>query len=436
MDKFTEFILEHEGDEVESLVLQRGRWPDIDVVKAADTIAGRRKMRMKAPSWYDCTEVVYPSRLCVEQCSSEAASEIKAEIIASLWCEGELFSRSKIADLTGGLGVDSWMFSKMAERVLYVERDSKLAEAAKHNFSALGCKNIEVMNAEVSPEGFSNDGWAALKKFAPDIIYLDPARRGEGGEKVFKLEDCRPNILELRDKLLEIAGHVMVKLSPMADIDEVVRQLGPSCLRVDVISVDGECKEVLVTMERGYIGECELVADCGKIDSFSFYRSEEAAAVPRYLSDGSIPNLVGKILLEPDKAAMKAGPFKLLSATYDLTKLDVSTHYYIYGGSDVSEVCDGETKEGGGIWDDEVDRSEKIGGLFRRFRILRVEPLNKKSIRTIGHDYPNAEVTARNIPLSTDELRKRLGVSPSDTIHIFGLRSGGENLLYITEKLQ
>ncbi|MCD8206531.1 MAG: class I SAM-dependent methyltransferase [Bacteroidales bacterium] len=567
MDKFTEFVLEHEGEEVEALVLQKGRWPDIDVAKAADTIEGRRRMRGKAPSWWECVEVVYPSRLCVEQCSSEAVCEIKAEIISAMLSGREADGKGsndsvrktvdnekkiglgdgrdlkmkglRLADLTGGLGVDSWMFSKMAERVLYVERDSVLTEAARHNFTVLGCENIEVVNAEVSPEGFVEvsgeaggsmgfsdsvngdggkaDGWTTLKKFAPDIIYLDPSRRSEGGEKVFKLEDCRPNILELRDKLLEMAELVVVKLSPMADIDEVVRQLGPCCLRADVLSVDGECKEVLVTMERDYQREGMIWANCGKRGSFAFFRSDETAAVPHYLSltksenpsETSTPtqnskistqtdihhptqkskphtakptdfsSLVGKILLEPDKAVMKAGPFKLLSATFGLTKLDVSTHYYIdgtntsesndiYGDSaseeygetcegDVSEgdgVISGETKkEGDGFWDNGNDRAEKIGELFRRFRILRVEPLNKKTLRAVGQDYPNAEVTARNIPLSSDELRKRLAVGSSkrdnhpskntnepldrhsDTIHIFGLRSGGENLLFVTEKI-
>ncbi len=526
MDKFTEFVLEHEGEEGEALVLQKGRWPDIDVALAADTIAGRRKMRVKVPSWWECAELIYPSRLCVEQCSSEAVCEIKARImdaVLSGWLtdgkggveiatktdgsEKETGSKEgrdlkmkglKIADLTGGLGVDSWMFSKMAERVLYVERDSKLAVAAKHNFSVLGCENIEVVNAEVSSEGFVCDAsedsldiadfvngekkdayradrWTALKNFAPDIIYLDPSRRGGGGEKVFKLEDCRPNILELRDKLLELAPHVVVKLSPMADINEVVRQLGATCLRADVLSVDGECKEVLVTMERGFEGECMIVADCGKSASFAFRRSEEISAVPRYLTSEDYASLIGKILLEPDKAVMKAAPFKLLSERFGLVKLDVSTHYYIdgrdgaYGDdgickSNTSEREDdtsGNPKTNDDVFEDnEIDRAEKIGGLFRQFRILRVEPMNKKAIRTIGQDYPNAEVTARNIPLTTDELRKRLAVSiskrgkhttknnndrcdqpapegfdPSNPIHIFALRAVSQNLLFITEKL-
>ncbi|MCD8312939.1 MAG: class I SAM-dependent methyltransferase [Bacteroidales bacterium] len=449
MDRFTAFVIEHEGDDPAELVLRKGRWPDVDVELAAATVAGRRKMRAKAPSWYAVPSLVYPSRLCVEQCSSEAACGIKAEIVGNAGAGRGL----RIADLTGGLGLDSWAFSMFCSQVLYVEMDTVLEEAARHNFAALGRTNVEVMNAEVMPEGLDGRGWDTLRRFAPDIIYLDPARRGGAGQKVFKLEDCRPDILQLKDILQDLAPTVMVKLSPMADIDAVLKQLGARCRRMDVISIDNECKELLVTMERSYNGGCQIVADCGRADSFAFSRSEESDAVP-ILYNGC-EDLTGRILLEPDKALLKAGPFKLLSARLVLTKLDVSTHYYIYGadsGQD-SLATDGPGSSPKNhsytniyktqdyiVSEDKPSQNTKLtdvyAALFRQFKILRVEPLNNRTLKAIGKEWPCAEVTARNIPLSSDELRRRLGVTPPDTVHIFGLRAAGTPLLLVTERLR
>ncbi len=451
MDRFTAFVMEHEGDDPAGIVLQRERWPDIDAALAADTVAGRRRMRSKAPSWHAVPELIYPSRLSVEQCSSEAACRIKTGILleSNAGKDAAPGRGLRVADLTGGLGMDSWAFSKICEKVLYVEMDSALAQAARHNFAALGCSNIEVLNAEVTPKGLrevstagegvtcehgggtvipetddmrDRDGWDSVRMFAPDIIYLDPARRGGAGQKVFKLQDCRPDILQLKDTLLDLAPTVMVKLSPMADIDIVLKQLGPCCRRLDIISIDNECKELVVMMEQSYNGDCQMVADCGGATSFTFSRSEESAAVP--LLFNGCEELTGRILLEPDKALMKAGPFKLLSSRLGLVKLDVSTHYYIQPDA------------------------YTYANLFRQFRILRVEPLNNRTLKAVGKDCPCAEVTARNIPLGSDELRRRLSSvrhpsartasgsdGPSSAVHIFGLRAAGTPLLLVTERL-
>ncbi len=463
MNSFSNFVIEHENDDLTGLVLQRDRWQGIDVALAADTIAGRRKMKTKAPSWYACAEVVYPSQLCVEQCSSEAACAIKCSVleeVCGLGCgteNGQHSSESvcglggaglRVADLTGGLGVDSWAFSKISSEVLYAEMNPALAAAARHNFAALGCDNITVLNAAVTPDGLaategSAASWDIIRDFAPDIIYLDPARRSATGSKVFKLEDCHPDILQLKDTLLTLAKTLIVKLSPMADIDMVLRQMGPRCKRLDVISVGGECKEILLTLDRNHDGECLICADCGQPNTFSFFRSEEEAAVPilaqapavataqktaATAEQGEIPGenpLSGQILLEPDKALMKAAPFKFLSSRFNLTKLAPSTHYYISARQCVE--------------------AELPAGLFKQFRILQTAPLDKKSMKSIAQQYPGAEVTARNIPLSTDDLRKRLtakpkalnnaATEPSAQIHIFGLRINTAAVLLVTERM-
>ncbi len=435
MDSFSSFVIENENADTDKLLLSKSQRSGIDMVLAVNTIVGRRRMKAKAPSWYACHEVIYPNRLCTEQCSSERTAEIKAEAIleccgfagaerggaeggATDGAEGAEGAgrRARLADLTGGLGVDSSVFARRAEALLYNEANGQLAEAARHNFAALGLDTIEVHN-----EMIVNGGEDFIAAFRPDIIYLDPARRTADGRKVFLLEDCQPDILRIKDALLAAARFVAVKLSPMADISMVIERLGRQCRRLEVISSENECKELVAILDREYDGECVIAANCGGRAKFEFTLAEEAAASHPELgsgSDGRFRNKFGMtqeeggmaltdpFLLEPDKALMKAAPFKLLGRRLGLVKADVSTHYYF-----------GMTQR---------------EGLFKVYRILQILPLDKRSIKAVAAEYPAAEVTARNIPMSSDELRKRLKVRASDQYHIFGLKISGENCLVVT----
>ncbi len=441
MDKFSEFVHVHGNDDVGELLLHKDKRQDIDLNLAASTIQGRRKMVAKAPSWYACTGIIYPTKLAVEQCSSEAAAALKTEIILQS-CKNGGFAgkigrkdaeKLKIADLTGGLGMDSWAFSRVCRQVLYVEMDEELAEAAKHNFKALGCGNITVVNANVNQDSLSRPGGIGeiVKTFVPDIIYLDPARRSESGKKVFRLEDCKPDILKIKDLLLNICGCLVIKLSPMADINALLGSLGKCCKRVDIISIGGECKEILVSMERDYDGDCLICVDCGRVGTFQFYREEENYAKSNLLVGNSLADILeGKILLEPDKALMKAGAFKLVSQRFGITKLDVSTHYYVLDSNTAfyeDTAIDNDTVPQCGI--------AALQALFKRFRILEVLPLNKNSMRAAAQGFPCTGVTVRNIPMSSEQLRKRLNVGEGEKIHIFGLKVSDKNCLIIAEKI-
>lgn len=429
-ERLKEFIETHIDDDTDRLLFQKSKWPDIDMGTAVSTILGHRKLKAKVPSWYRNPALIFPNSLCTEQCSSEFTAEAKVDSIRELVVEdrgvtesGGCLSGLKIADLTGGLGVDSHVFSRHFKEVLYNEMNPVLAEAAKHNFKALGCGNITVrsnMVCDGNAEGASADCNPAspaelLQDFGPDIIYLDPARRAADGKKVFRLEDCRPDILKLKDSLLQIARYIAVKLSPMADIGVVAEALGRQCRRIDVVSAANECKEIVAYVDREYDGECTVCAKCSGKGEFTFTRKEEeeACAVLPY------GDRTGwKYLLEPDRALMKAGAYKLICSRFGLEMLDRSTHYY------VSDAIDGSTD-----------------GLFRRFRIIRIFPLDKSGIKAACREFPQAEVTARNIPISSDELRKRLKVTASDRIHMFGLKvssaSGTDsgNLLMVTERV-
>ena len=426
----TDFIVEHENDDLAALVLQRDRWPDVDMALAAECIAARRKLRLKVPEWYADPALLCPVALSAEQCSSTATAAHKAAIAVgrsplkairegqrarpcpvkgprSGHCPSASQRTARIADLTGGIGVDCWQFSKVAAAVLYNEMNPVLLEAAKANLSRLGCKNVEYSNICISPETLPG----LLDSFKPDLVFIDPARRS-GGRKVFLPEDCSPDVLGLQDIILERGCRLMLKLSPMADISLLLRKL--HCVKeLHVVEADGECKELLLVQEPGFEGECMVFAEIagqagndgglagndgglagndGQHGAFCFRLSEEKAAAATFISE--IP-ASGQLLFEPGPALMKSGAFNLLSARFGLHKLGPSAHLYLSSTSSALE------------------------GLGKWFEIKEVAPLGKSTLRYFATRWPNAEVTARALPLSSDELRKKMGVKGGGTVHIF-----------------
>lgn len=418
MKHLAQFVSEHLTDDTSKLILNRSKWPDIDIDLAVNCIESRRKLRNKIPEWADNSELVFPVRLSAEQCSSSATGRFKAGLAERivLICRGNS-NGLRIADLTGGLGADTWFFSGIAHKVLYNEMQEILCRTAEYNFHILGADNITVSNIEVN----DTNAAALLGEFAPDIIYLDPARRGECGRKVFLLEDCRPDIIGLKDVLFSHCRNILVKLSPMADISMLHDRLGRNCREIYTVASDGECKELLVWMDREWDGEytvnaVELRKD-GLPGVFSFLPSEERNAVPGYASGliGCEKHDEELFLFEPGKALMKAGGFNIIGRRFGIEKIGRSTHYYIISGTSAAE---------------------ELKRLGKTYRITRCASLDKRSIRDIGSSCRRAEVTARNLPMDTETLRKKLGVSSGDDTHIFGLKSDNEgNLLLCTQRV-
>ena len=414
MDNLARFISDHMGDDTSRLLLSKEKWPDIDMQLAVSCIESRRKLKGKVNEWYDNPSLIFPARLSAEQCSSSATAQYKA------WLADRIMEGGKwtIADLTGGLGVDSWFFSQKAERVLYNEMQTVLCDASRHNFHILRADNIEVSNTAVGNSADETSPSALLGQFLPDIIYMDPARRGEGGRKVFLIEECTPDILTLKDELFTISRHILVKLSPMSDISMACGRLGPCCREAHIVAAGGECKELLIWMDREWDGEYSVHAielpaayPLSEPASFSFLPSEEQAQ-PFIQKDGDNTPMY---LFEPGKALMKAGAFNLISTRLGIAKLGRSTHYYVF---------------------DDPEKIQEIRGSGKIYQIIRCEPLNKRSLKEAGKAFPKAEVTARNIPMDTDTLRKKLGVTSGDDVHIFGLKSDSlGNLLLCTNRV-
>lgn len=471
MDSFEKFIVENGNADTVRLVMACKEWPvpeDAELAEldakslAVNTIEGRRRLRKKLPEWVECTGLVYPSSLCAEQCSSSDTARYKASIVQRIFNEyvGTVASMvgdpcrttgsatenkmvtepaevtigtrktGRIADLTGGLGVDSWAFSEVAEEVLYNEMNPALAAAARHNFKALGVTNIFIKNSEATSDSLKD----IFGDFRPDVIFLDPARRDSAGKKVFLLEDCSPDVLKILPELFGISRFVLLKLSPMADITMAVERLdrtyeeylekasgkgwnGQWVREVHVVASGGECKELLILLDgewnEGYSLTCR---EDGKTLTF---KPEEITKAKAGYPDSTF----ARIIFEPGKSLTKAGVFNAICERFGLVKLARFTHLYT-----ISEpLSDSESEQ----------RTAPLKDFGKVFYVKEILPLNKSSMKDVGKRYPHSEVSAKNIPMSSDELRTRLKVKSGDDAHIFGVRIetpyNEDNYLIVTE---
>lgn len=353
-----------------------------DILKGIEA-EGASRMEGKVPQWAAVPGITWPSRLAAEQCSSAETALRKAETASRI-----AGPRGRVADLTGGLGVDCWAFASASEEVLYNERDTALFNAAQHNFALLGLQNVVFRNRELRPGNAAE----ILGGFKPDLIFLDPARRDNVGKKVFLLEDCTPDITALKDELLDLCPHIMLKLSPMADISMVCDRLG--CVsEVHIVESGGECKELLCILEKGFAGEPLTILESGGA-SLEFRLSQERSCNCLYPESGAEYSW----LFVPGSAAMKAGAFKLMAQRWGMLKLAPSTHLYFCNQKD--------------------DEAAAFG---KYWPVSEVRPLNGAEMRRTGKDFPKCGVTARNIPMSSEALRKKMGSADGGQAHIFGI---------------
>ncbi len=429
------FVTQHAGDDPAALVLSRKRWPDVDIALAADCIRSRKKLAGKAPEW--CAHgVLCPLPLSAEQCSGEKTARYKAALAAQLLQERTEQS-SRLADLTGGLGVDALAFSRRIGEVIYNEANPLLAAAAQANFPQLGAPGIRVHNEEITPGNIGS----LLARWQPDIVYLDPARRAADGRKVFRLADCTPDVLALRDAILSTGATLLLKLSPMADITQIAAELGPCVREVHVVEADGECKELLFVLRQP--DPCGLqdsrddsylikvaVCDAAGVDIapnglpqraspavWPFRPEEERDAIPLCLKQ--MPR-AGDLLFAPGKALLKSGAFKLISERLGLAQADPSTHLYFGMASEPPHSFDPAAF--GTLW-----------------RIEACLPWSKQALRSIAAEYPGIDVTARGLSLRSEDLARQLqrlaphSTQHSSPAHLFALRctlpSGPKTLL-------
>ncbi len=380
------FAKEHINDNPFELLLHKQRYPDIDVEFAVQQIEGRRTASEKWQSlpYYD--DYLYPPRLNREQASSEETAFHKADIIRSIY--GERQHQLSIADLTGGMGIDSIAFAKMPDtEVDYVECNAELCRLMEHNSSVLGLNNIAV---------HCGDGieWLRNSKKKYNVIFIDPARRDTHGKKVAAFEDCTPNILEHKGLLTGHCDFLMVKASPMMDIDKGIEQLG-NVSDVYVVAVRNECKELVFVCGdsdlEARIHCTDIISGDGVYNNEPFTRSQEAQAECVYCKS------VGRYIYEPDASLMKGGPYKLLSDKWGMQKLARNTHLY--------------TSDNFHDW------------MGRTFCVLKEVSLNKKAIAALIPDR-KAHVITRNYPVAAAELQKQLGLKEGGELYVIATTIG------------
>lgn len=351
--------------------------------------------------------------------SEENVNEIKEESH-----EGDFSEETGFVDLTGGFGVDfSYIASRLGVKSMYVERQAHLCEAAKENFGRLGLKNaivkngdgIEVLHSFASKKeaaasdslGITEDQSQSLLKtnLGLKLIFIDPARRDDAGNKVVSLKDCTPDVTLLQEEMLSKADYVIIKLSPMLDWHRAVSEL--NCVQeVHVISVNNECKELLLVLSARNMGNLRIYC-VNDAQSFVCDESDmETSSVK--IAPSTLEEM--QYLYEPNASLMKAGCFGVLSGRYDARMLSKNSHLF------VSQTP-----------------IEAFPG--RSFRIIAVSSFNKKELKRHLSGITKANIATRNFPLSVAELRKRLKLKDGGETYIFATTLSDEShVLVITEK--
>ena len=444
-----DFIRQHQDDDVRQLAFLGSKYPEVDMPFALDQIRGRKMARVKLPRWASLEGIIYPPHISMEQCSSESTALYKAELAARLLglpasssgTEMKTENEIEFVDLTGGFGVDfSYIAARLVVKSMYVERQAHLCEAAKENFERLGLKNAIVKNG---------DGIEVLHSFLPKkddaasaddslgiiydqplsllktklglkLIFVDPARRDDAGNKVVSLKDCTPDVTVLQEEMLSKADYVIIKLSPMLDWHRAISELS-HVREVHIISVNNECKELLLVLSARNLGDMEASSADGEVkhagnlriycvnDAQSFVCDElDMESSPVKIAPSTLEEM--QYLYEPNASLMKAGCFGVLSDRYDARMLSKNSHLF------VSQAP-----------------IEAFPG--RSFRIIAISSFNKKELKRHLSGITKANIATRNFPLSVAELRKRLKLKDGGETYIFATTLSNEShMLVITEK--
>ena len=394
---------------VHELALQRNKYKHLSDDEwrwFLQQVEGRERTADKLPTFAAIDDWWYPVRLSCEQCSSELTAKYKSKIINP---KSEIIN-GQFLDLTAGYGVDTYFLSEHFAHTDYVEQNEELCRIAAHNFSLIDNRKSIIVHNTTAEEFLTSlpfrEG-SGLGSF--DLIFLDPARRDSHGGKVFRLEDCTPNVVELLPTLLQHLtpdGRIMLKLSPMLDITQAVKELSAVSIQwsVYVVAVKNEVKEVLLLSRKSK--DESPKTDITAIDlaepekAFVFTREEECEA-------SSLPfqgKLEGAYLYEPNAAILKAGGYKLVAQRFGLQKLDVNTHLY------TSEALVSDFP--GRIW-----------------KCLN-EPINDKMVHG-----QMVNVLTRNYPLTAEQLKKKLKLKDGGEMFVIGCRVAGKPTLLYAERI-
>ena len=432
-EQTADFVAAHRTEDVRQLALKAKRVEGLDLPLALDQIAGWQIACKKLPQWASCEGIIYPPHISMEQCSSQFTAQYKSEIAQTLLTPAvtvrarmsdsaesdtqetktgvrvtdspesdTLVARSSMVDLTGGFGVDFSYLARGFSQATYVERQRHLCDLSEHNMAALGLDQARIV---------CGDGVEYLRQMDPvDFIYLDPARRDEHGSRTYAIEDCTPNVLELRDLLLAKSQCTLVKLSPMLDWRKAVADFDGTVREVHIVATGNECKELLLVLgqqvhEEPSAPRVFCVNDNQRIDY-------DSAAYTQGLRIGGKPLPEAKnYLYEPNASIMKAGCFDLVEERFGVTQVGPSSHLFV----SATPVAD-------------------FPG--RGFAIEAIGGMNKKDIKRLLNGTKQANIAVRNFPLTAPQLRKKLKLADGGPVYLFGTTMQGcDHVLLRTSKI-
>lgn len=372
--EFRQFVQDHLSEDPALLLLKFYGKVDFDLKEAVQQISARQKAAKKLPEWVAEPRITFPVSVSLEQSSSEETAKYKAASLA-----GKL-----MIDLTGGFGVDSYYLSQNFRHAIYCEQNEELAHIAQRNLEILSPRKFEVV---------IGDGLDFLEKtdLRFGLIYADPARRGSGNQKLYKIQDCQPDMVSSWELMKSKADQILLKLSPMLDIRQALSEL-PEIQKITIVSVKNEVKELLLSWEKGKNSNEKRieVVDLGSDFPPFEYKIEEENAVQSTLGE------VGKFIVEPLSGILKAGAFRLFGARFGLKKLDPNSHLY---------TCD--------------EILESISG--RVFEVIRVVSPKTQELKAL---FPSGKINVicRNYSTGAEELKKK-----------FRLKDGGNDFLIATK---
>ncbi|WP_273277641.1 THUMP-like domain-containing protein [Maribacter polysiphoniae] len=375
------FIINNLDTDIMSVILKKSPFRNISSQELAEQIQAKKKCKKKLPHWFNTPLIYYPNKLNIEQCSSETTAKYKASIL----------SGKTLVDLTGGLGVDTYFFSKGIDKVFHCEINQNLSEIAAHNLEVLGVENTVFIPKDGL--GFLNE---SNQNF--DWLYVDPSRRSESKGKVFMLSDCSPNIVEHLPLLFQKSKHILIKTSPLLDITIGLNELA-YVKEIHVVALKNEVKELLWVLEREYEGKTHIKTlniIPPKPQRFSFNLPEEKVTLPTY-------ELPLDYLYEPNAALLKAGAFKITSKAFRVHKLHEHSHLFT-----------------------SKDLLEFPGRVFRIEEVIGYSKMELKPL--IG---TKANITVRNFPESVASIRKKHKIKDGGKVYLFFTRLKNNQLAVI-----
>ncbi|MFN3754077.1 THUMP-like domain-containing protein [Flavobacterium sp.] len=374
------FINQNINADVNQLALQKNKFPNADWTSILNQIAAKQKAKTKLPTWFDTENIIYPSKISVEQTSSERTAEYKSQLVS-----GEI-----LIDLSGGFGVDDFYFAQKVKQVIHCEINEELSEIVEHNFKHLNVSNIECI---------SGDSYDILKSKNETLnwIYIDPSRRNDSKGKVFMLKDCLPNVPENIDFYFGFSPNIMIKTAPLLDITAGLSEM-KNVKAIHIVAFENEVKELLWILEKDYAKSITIFTVNllkNETETFSFELDTENQA------HFGLPQ---KYLYEPNAAIMKSGGFDVVSTQFKLDKLHQHSHLY------TSETL--------------------INFPGRRFEIQQIIGYNKNEMKPFLENQ-KANITTRNFPDSVESIRKKWKIKDGGNLYCFFTTDANNNKIVL-----